>query len=270
MKIAALYVRFGENDYPNALETFLGITQKLGIPAAQTLVIDNQLSTETHLAQKDFVLCSGDNSTREFSAWKKKLKDHPEYATYDYVLFCTSAFLQLYRGYLDFVALAQLQARLSTPTVFGHLDCYPQPIEQNGVQSQWWIRTCFFFVPGLIAHTLDFTPSIIDEYFQRNASDPFRPGAPVSNNYREYITHWLTGKGYDEMRWHSSFELNANSLEKFILKAKTIFIEHSIKIQLNQMSVPILDFEYAEKIFHTPYTIPDGLMQIKSVRPQCV
>ena len=65
---------------------------------------------------------------------------------YNLVNVTTSAFQQLYVGYLERFTTAVLDAIEGRPVCLGHIDCYNEPIRVLEYVSQHWVRTSCFFL----------------------------------------------------------------------------------------------------------------------------
>ena len=149
MRVLTILVRFGTATYPQAEEQINEIFRRQ-MPTIErsVVVVDNALPREFSEPGQRRVVIGGDNTSREFSAFDRAL-DYvgAEISQYDLVHFATSAFNQLYTDYLARFDTALLSAIATRPACVGHIDCYNEPVEILGFQSQHWIRTCFFFLP---------------------------------------------------------------------------------------------------------------------------
>jgi hypothetical protein len=156
----------------------------------------------------------------------------------------TSAFRQLYVGYLERFTPAVFAAIAGRPVCLGHIDCYNEPIHILEFVSQHWIRTsCFFLPPGELA-LLDSVRSAGEgeRWFSGNRLRPFRDDAPLSDGYRRLIVEWLTGGDTGQgATWHSAMALDERHLALFEQKALTILNEHLLSIRLRAAGCRLVD-----------------------------
>ena len=79
-------------------------------------------------------------------------------------------------------------------------------------------------------------------FFSGDPAEPFRRDAPLSPNYRRYITTWLTGGDIGQgVEWHSSFELTRETLPAFEHKALSILNEQLLGIRLRALGCRLID-----------------------------
>lgn len=270
MKLGAIYVCYGLEDYPGALDKFLRIAASLKISSDYIIVVDNSNASPSR-QEGAFFRMQANNVNREFSGWESAILNLEQLKSLTHFLLVTSAFEQMYTGYLSFVQKGL--GLLNESRVLGHLDCYPEPVEIFSSKSQWWIRTCFYFLPADAARKIKFSFPGTEQLFQEIDEVPFSKNSLISENYRRYILDWLTGKGYDDKgQWHKKIDLRApGGVQTFITKAKTIVFEHMLTIQIKKLGLEILDFEYASKCFDSYFgKAPDGIEQIRQVRPYSI
>ncbi len=158
--------------------------------------------------------------------------------------FATSAFKTLYVAYLERFDAEVLGATAGRPVCVGHLDCYNEPIDVLTFRSQHWVRSCFFFLPPTEVKALGRFTSVNDgrRFFSGDPDAPFRVDAPLSPNYREYITSWLAGKDIGQgIAWHSSFALTRETLSAFEHKATSILNEQLLGIRLRALGCRLVD-----------------------------
>src|SRR5262249_6712217 len=154
------------------------------------IVVDNALPSGFVEQRSNGVLLGGDNSAREFSAFDRALDFiASEIWTYDLVHFATSAFNTLYVAYLDRFDADVLATMTRRAVCLGHLDCYNEPVDVLTFRSRHWVRSCFFFLPPAEVKALG-RFAFVDErqFFCGDPDAPFLAGAPLSRNYRHYIT----------------------------------------------------------------------------------
>jgi hypothetical protein len=209
------------------------------------VIVDNALQGEVTEERGPRAVIYGNNDAGEFSAFDRAVQFiGSDIWRYDFVHLVTSAFNTLYVDYLERFDVALLEAVADRPVCVGHIDCYNEAIEVLGFRSQHWIRSCFFFLPPAEARTLGSFVTIRrgDGLFSGDAESPFRPGAPLSQSYREYIVKWLSGGDIGQgVRWHSSLPPTAETLPAFERKALAILNEQLLGVRLRAMGCRLLD-----------------------------
>jgi hypothetical protein len=217
-----------------------------------TIIVDNALPAG-HVAQcGGHTLIGGDNSASEFSGFDRAVQFiDADIWRFDFIHFATSAFRMLYIDYLERFGVFLLEAIRSRPVCLGHIDYYDQPVEILRFSTQHWIRTSFFFMPpgevkalGSFTAVRDGTP-----FFSGVPETPFRPDAPLSGNYRDYIIDWLTGKDIGQgVKWHSSFGLTHETLPIFERKALAIMNEQLLGVRLRTMGCRLIDVTWLASV----------------------
>lgn len=247
MRILTLLVRHGTDKYPAAIDDIAGLFARQ-LPEAEwdLIVIDNTLPEdyEQDLSPRR-VLIGGSNAVWEFSAWQSGLAfvGH-RLADYDLVNLATDAFRTLYTAYLDRFNIETLRSISCRGAAVGHIDYYNEPVLLLGRQSQAWLRTSFVFLPPAELTMLSSLTSIVEPrvFFSGDPEAPFRPGAPLSENYRGYLLGWLTGEGTGQgVVWHSRFMLSQETLPQFQNKVVAILNEHMFSIRLRAQGCAMVD-----------------------------
>jgi hypothetical protein len=246
LRVLTVLARFGTDQYGQAVreinEWFAG-----QMPAVERtlVVVDNARPRYAVERQEDIVIIGGDNSASEFSAFDRAIDFiGADIWSYDLVHFTTSAFNRLYVAYLDRFDAAVLRPAATRPLCIGHIDCYNKPVEVLTYHSQHWIRSCFFFLAPTEAKALGSFVSVADPalFFSGSPLSPFRPAAPLDQQYRDYITQWLTGQDVGQgVAWHSSFALTADTLATFERKAQAILNEHLLSVRLRALGCHLVD-----------------------------
>src|SRR5262249_16852808 len=74
---------------------------------------------------------------------------------------------------------------------------------------------------------------------------PFRPSAPLSPRYRDYIIEWLTGGDIGQgVEWHSSVSLTPRTLTAFEHKALSVMNEQLLGVRLRAMGCRLTDLTW--------------------------
>jgi len=247
MRVLTLFLRFGVERYTDALfeleRLFAG---KLSGLDRETLIIDNALAEDyEERVDSSTLIIGGDNSQREFSGWDRGLRYVGERIwSFDYVNLVTSAFRELYNSYLQRFDTCHLEALLAKPAALGHIDCYNAPVAIGPHRFQHWLRSSFIFVPPAELKALGSLVSISSPVgiFSGRPEEPFSPEVRLSQNYKEYIIGWLTGGGTGQgVKWHSTFELNEETLPSFESKAVSIFNEALFSARLRALGCSLID-----------------------------
>jgi hypothetical protein len=245
-RILTILARFGTEQYPTAERDIDDIFRRQMSSIERTvLVVDNALPTGLIEERGPRVLIGGDNAAGEFSAFDRAVQFiGSDIWRYDFVHFATSAFNMLYVGYLERFDAPLLQAVGGRPVCVGHIDCYNDAVEILGFRTQHWIRSCFFFLPPAEVRVLGSFVTIHrgDGVFSGRGESPFRPDAPLSRRYQEYIIEWLTGGDIGQgVKWHSSLATTAETLPAFEHKALAIMNEQLLGVRLRAMGCRPVD-----------------------------
>jgi len=245
-RVLTILARFGTDQYPRAELDIDEIFQRQLPEVERTvIVVDNALPPGIVEERPNGALIGGDNCAWEFSAFDRGLDFvGAGIWSYDLVHFATSAFKTLYVAYLERFDSRVLGAMTGRAVCVGHLDCYNEPIDVLTFRSQHWVRSCFFFLPPAEVKALGRFASLADgrPFFSGDSEAPFRADAPMSPNYREYITKWLAGADVGQgVAWHSSFALTRDTLPAFEHKATSILNEHLLGIRLRALGCRLID-----------------------------
>jgi hypothetical protein len=209
------------------------------------LIVDNALPMTAVPERGARMLIGGDNSAYEFSAFDRAIQFiGSDIWRYDLVHFATSAFNTLHVAYLERLGTPLLKAVANRPACVGHIDCYNEAVEILGFRTQHWVRSCFFFLPPAEVKALGRFVTIRDAsgFFSHNSEAPFRPDAPLSCQYRQYIGDWLTGRDIGQsVQWHSRFDLTRETLPSFERKAVAIMNEQLLGVRLRAMGCRLID-----------------------------
>lgn len=261
MRVLTIFVRHGTGKYADAERQADAIFRRQMPDVERTvIVVDNALPPGVAETSPGRTVIGGDNSGREFTALDEGLR----YAgrtvwTYDLINVVTEAFNSLYVDYLARFTTPLLESIRGRPAAVGHIDCYNEPVEILGFQTQHWIRSCFMFLPpaevkllGALTTVRDGTP-----FFSGVPADPFRPDAPLSDTYRRYITDWLTGQDIGQgVTWHSSFGLAAETLPTFQAKAIAIINEQMLGVRLRAMGCRLIDVTWLSTVLAGGRSLP--------------
>lgn len=255
MRVLTILVRFGTERYPHAEQQVAEIFRRQ-MPEVEraVVVVDNALPSEFVETDERRTVIGGNNAAREFSAFDRAVEYiGPEIWRYDLVHLATDAFDRLYIDYLARFRTSLLNAVAKRSVCVGHIDCYNQPVEILGFHTQHWIRTGFFFLPPTEVKLLGSFVTVLDRdhrrFFNHSSEAPFRPDAPLSMTYREYIASWLSGRDIGQgVTWHSSFTLTAETLPMFEAKALAIMNEQLLGVRLRAMGCHLIDVTWLSTV----------------------
>jgi hypothetical protein len=246
LRILTIFTRFGTEKYATAeheLDELFGA--RLPDVLRDIIVVDTALTPGVVEQDGRRTLLGSDNEAWEFSAIDTAVRFVGNRLwTYDLVNVATSAFRQLYVGYLERFTPAVLGAIEGRPVCLGQIDCYNEPIRVLEYVSQHWIRTACFFLPPAEFGILQSVRSVggRDRWFSGDPARPFRDDAPLSSGYQRLITDWLTGGDTGQgATWHSAMALDAGRLALFEQKALTILNEHLLAIRLRASGCRVVD-----------------------------
>jgi hypothetical protein len=246
VRILTIFTRYGTDQYALA-ERELEALFDTQFPGAErdVLVVDTALPPGVVQKEGRRTLLGSDNDAWEFSAIDAAVTFlGSRLRSYDLVNVATSAFRQLYVGYLERFTPAVLRAIEGRPVCLGHIDCYNDPIRVLEYVSQHWIRTsCFFLSPGELGILRSVrSAGGRDRWFSGDPAQPFRDDSPLSSGYRRLILDWLTGGDTGQgVTWHSTIALHAGSLGLFEQKALAILNEHLLAIRLRATGCHLID-----------------------------
>jgi hypothetical protein len=215
--------------------------------AHDLLVVDNALPERHHeTLGPGRSLIGGSNAHWEFSAWDSAigwlgaLLDR-----YDFVNLATSAFRMLHTAYLDRFDADMLERVRGRAVAVGHIDYYDEPVTFADRSLRSWLRSSFVVLPPTELRLLGSLVGIAHprRLFSGDPASPFRPDAPLSTNYRNYIVGWLTGHAGtgQGVEWHSRFELTPASLARFEAKATAILNEQLLSSRLRAQGCAPVD-----------------------------
>ena len=149
MRILTIFTRFGTEKYATAEQELDKLfAARLPDVVRDVIVVDTAMTAGVVEQNGRRTLLGSDNDAWEFSAIDTAVRFVGNRLwTYDLVNVATSAFRQLYVGYLERFTPAVLDAIEGRPICLGHIDCYNEPIRVLEYASQHWIRTSCFFLP---------------------------------------------------------------------------------------------------------------------------
>ncbi len=254
-RVSVIFVQYDRHRYGGALERLVSLLEGLETADYRIAVVDNGDEGDWfHQVSRRLLHLGGDNASWEFSAFDKGLErlEEQEVAT-DIYVFVTDAFLAYGEEVLELVDDHALQQCRDLMACVGWTDSFLQPCSLLGYDYDCWLRTSFLLVPAEIveqirplSHPLD--PQL---FFGPGAVAPFLPTAPVDETLQARILGWLTthpdGAPGDES-WHSRFELDDDTFERFQNKTLAIFREHLLSAKLQASGIPCYDLRLLQQL----------------------
>lgn len=276
LRVISLMARHGNTKYVEAISSLQKMfAQQLPELSHDTLVIDNDLKASfAETVTPNLRIIGGDNTAWEFSAWDQALKYlGSRLHDYSFVNLCTSAFRELYVGYLDLFDADMLNLMAGRAAAVGHIDHFNEPVLYAGRSLQSWLRSSFVIMPPTELKLLGSLVSVQcgKGLFSGCPTSPFRDDAPLSAGYQKNIIGWLTGEGTGQgTAWHSRFTLSEETLPFFEAKTVAILNEQMLTSRLRSQGCAIVDPTFlqtcakrAEPCARTLRTIPDWRIQLK-------
>jgi hypothetical protein len=252
--IAVLFSQHGNNAYPDSLNNLsILIKDKFSDCEIQYFIGDNSkslTSLEIDYFPGNLSLFNTSNSAFEFSSWDELYNlNYDDLKKADFILFVSSAWQEMYTGYLDFFSYAKLTQLQSNHENFiaGHIDYYDRPGVLLNKKISHWIRTSFFamtpnlprFIGGL--STLQDINQVQKSILNKGLSPNFQY---VDLNYFENIFNWLTGTTMQGNTWHSKLDKNDIEFEVFSRKFLSIANEHLLTVKLIEQGYAIFDIGF--------------------------
>jgi hypothetical protein len=244
--VLTIFVRAGTTTYADA-ESNLDAIYRSQLPNVRRdlLVVDNLLPADTVERGTGRTVIGGDNTVWEFSAIDKAVRHlGARIWDYDFINVVTSAFQQLYVGYLERFTEPVLRAAGGARVCLGHIDCYNESVGIGTARSQHWLRSCFLMLAPAELKILGSCVSVRDRrpWFSGSVDDPFGPASPISAKYQEYLIGWLLGKDIGQgVTWHRTLSLDAEGLDVFEQKALAIVNEHLLAVRLRAAGCRTVD-----------------------------
>jgi hypothetical protein len=236
------------------------------------VVVDNKIQDGDAYCAPFGICIPGDNTCFEFSGWQKGLDFirgmHSPSPSDICVLLNDTVHRRNYatggnRFFDDFV-IRNESSSWPLRWAAGYLDDFPAPTTVNGLEFSTWIRSNFvvFNWACLDLITPLVFPRTENDLFVDNVSEGFwRDGAPLSENWKAYISSWMFGAEdprFPEYRlkWIRAQKLSEDNRDDFRKKAICILSEHYLTARLQKNGVEIFDFNIYPKLANrhlTPY-----------------
>jgi hypothetical protein len=244
MKLLVLFLQYGNKQSSKSFIALQNIlNNQLDEFQHHCVVIDNSLHPDEFQFLQNHELIGGNNSKLEFSGWDHAIKKY-NFESYQGILFVTSAFLEMYTDYLKYFTNSVLKYAIEQKIFLGHIDRYPSTILLKNQRLNWWIRTAFFFLHPEIINKLGTLDSDFhtNQIFTDDWNFPFLNHQEIMcDQYKKYILDWLTGNGYDSTKWHSTFNLNSTTFDRFKSKTVSILNEHNLTLRVHKLNYRVCD-----------------------------
>lgn len=250
-RLAVVYVQHDREKHRGGLPALLGALSLLSAETTVVVVDNLQPGDWVHSVTGNLHHVGGDNAHWEFSAFDKGVDWLARQGIeIDVYAFATDALLAYGADFLDLIDDSVIDCARRYSACIGWIDSFMERCEVLGYAYEAWLRTSLVFVPARVLPFLQpLAPKLNDEdLFGDTPDTPFRPAAPVSENLRRLLVEWLTTGGSSEAdegrlghAWHSQFDLDAESFERFKSKAKAILREHLLSARLKALGVGCYD-----------------------------
>jgi len=255
VQLHVLIARHGQATYEGAegrlLSRLLDLSPEVHLRAT---ILDSALqpgssANECHAGLEIRVLGTG-NEAWEFGAWDvgiSGLSADPG----DLVALTTSAFDQLYAGYLAPLGAELLHRAAENNWVLGHVDYFPEPVRLGPNRYQHWVRTAFIVLPySTLLSLRPFAADLAELQFSGDVKDPF-VGDFVSPELQSLLLGWLCGEGTGQgVKWHRSRPLTPDWYEEFQLKVAALLREQLLTVRLRLLGAPIVDLLSVDELEH--------------------
>ncbi|MEL7061761.1 MAG: hypothetical protein AAGN46_17175, partial [Acidobacteriota bacterium] len=260
LKLSVVFVQYGREKYSGALEKLFVVLDRLEAVEAHVAVVDNaDEGAWDHEVTDRLTHLGGDNSAWEFSAfdrglaWFRDRRQANDRPADDLVLLVTDAYRAYGDDFLDLWTDEAFRLAAHHPVTIGWIDSLLRPLELLGHGYRDFVRSSFvlgsptvFDRVAPLAYPLD--PAA---FFSEDPAHPFRRDAPMSEDLKDFLIAWLTGrqgKVRFEQRWHSRFDLDARSFEFFRRKVLAILREQLLSARLQAAGIPCLDLRMVAEL----------------------
>ncbi len=247
-RLSAILVQYDRQKYSGAVERLVALLESLETVDYRLVVVDNaNPGGWSHEVSRRIVHAGGDNSAWEFSGFDRGLACLRGEIESDLFVFATDAFLAWGDDYLELIDDRTVEQCLELEACAGWTDSFQRECTLLGYAYNCWLRSSFLWMPADAVRRIRPLEHRFDprQFFGPSAAAPFLPTAPLNDTLKSQILGWLTthaqGRQLDEA-WHSRFELDDDTLEKFQRKSLAIFREHLLSARLREVGIPCYDF----------------------------
>lgn len=211
--------------------------------------INNKLDGDEIVQSGKIWTMAGDNRYREFSGWQKGIETiNRLQLPCDLVLFVNDMFLTPGESFLKDYARRDLFTKsLKRPAIIGRIDTTGQRYTAYNYNVSRWVCTNCFLVPKAAVDAMGNLVSVgenLNDFLTEEfpGTPIFKDDAPINDAYKAWLVEWLT------TRWHSRFELNADTWEVFRTKVRNILNEALLTARLAEAGFAPLP--YGEKMYY--------------------
>jgi hypothetical protein len=245
-RVVAVYVQFGFETYASSFTSFVSLLEEI-FPQSyiDVYLVENRADilegTSIRHGKTNIFLTNGDNSFREFSAWNSVFSRYIENASTDdtIVILATSAFLELFTGYIDHFKNLNFKKLIGVTFAVGHLDYMDEACSVMKKEIKYWLRTSILFTNVRSLKRLDDLYLALDEKRVLANLDGKEDGI-FDENYRNHILNWLVRKiPMQNVTWHRIIDIN----DEEELVNKTISILNEVMLTQNFLSSNIKLFD---------------------------
>ncbi len=248
-RLVVVFVQYDTQKYPDAFKRMRLYLRKYKVDMLTYVVVDNKSNSPGwYRGDGRTFFLPGDNTDREFSAWRKGVEFvKAQGVVFDVILFANDAFEAGSRSYLrnhDARWLTVKSHMLNA--VVGTISTNYKDTRLLGMSARHWIKTNCFFVPksvmDQIGDLVSIDESALGDYLPEaypESGELFKSHAPINDVYKDYLVDWLTN------RWHSKMKIHDGTWVAFRGKVKSIFNEALFSARVREKGHMIL-----------PYSVP--------------
>lgn len=251
MKLAILFLEYGNGKYPNSFVRFKPYADKLDCSKCY-YIIDNMEKENYLIESSNMYRINGDNSNWEFSGWQKGINYlRQNNIHYDAILFANDAFFAYGWSLLEYSNKLNLNKWLQNGnSMMGHIDTKDIELEVFGSDVSHWICTNCFFLPKHILEKMDSIVSVSDEILDTIVSHKFPGGfekeahnnyfqlnSGLNDNYKSMIITWLTKE------WHGKLKINETTWDFFRNKVRSLLNESLLTSRIKNLGYYIESYK---------------------------
>ncbi len=240
-----------EGKYPQALPRLLAVLDRLRSVEVSLVLVDNGREGDwEHRVSENILQVGGDNRAWEFSGFDRGLEALDRWRPgADLVVLVTDAFQAYGDGVLELIDERVVECALRLRACIGWMDSFGlQQCRIGNLTYDTWLRSSFVFLPAeSLASVRPLSGDLESlDLFGDSPEAPFSDAAEISENLRELLLEWLTTLEPERSRlaerWHSRFELSAETLPLFRAKVCSILREHLLSARLREAGVACYDY----------------------------
>jgi hypothetical protein len=250
LNLRIFFVRFGYEDYPNALGNLVNHLLPIFSGTIFLTCIENDVNSpldvpRLNISEDRIKVLRGCNDCGEFSAWDLAVSSLDTNVD-DIILFVTSAYAKNY-GNIDWNILKYINKNFFDiiisknylkNSLIGELSRGVDEFQNYEGNFSYWIRSHFFLMG--ISSLKKIYPFNKLHSNLKNVSEIF-DSIQASQKYKNFIIDWLSNKDFKGVRWNKSnldIVLDSHSLNR---KVKSILLEHLMSQIAKNSGIRLVD-----------------------------